>query len=88
VDYVTFGDWIFFGLTAASLFVYRRRERAASGGGFRVPGYPWVPVLFVLAAGYVVVSAIASNPRNAGVGMVLIGLGVPVYWYWARQPRP
>jgi len=35
-----------------------------------------------------VVSAIASNPRNAAVGMVLIGLGVPVYWYWARQPRP
>ncbi|HYT64253.1 MAG TPA: amino acid permease, partial [Gemmatimonadales bacterium] len=52
VDYVTFGDWIFFGLTAAALFVYRRREPGAgsrAGGSapgsplpapFRVPGYP------------------------------------------------
>ena len=84
VDYVTFGDWIFFGLTAASLFVYRRRDGAGSAGGFRAPGYPWVPALFVLAAGYVVVSAIAANPRNAAVGTVLIGLGLPAYRYWAR----
>ena len=88
VDYVTFGDWIFFGLTAASLFVYRRRDRADPATGFRAPGYPWIPALFVLAAGYVVVSAIASNPRNAAVGTMLIGLGVPVYWYWARRAGP
>jgi basic amino acid/polyamine antiporter, APA family len=88
VDYVAFGDWIFFGLTVAGLFVYRRRERgraAGPAGGFRVPGYPWVPALFVLAAAYVVVSAVAANPRNAAMGALLIGLGVPVYWYWERQ---
>jgi basic amino acid/polyamine antiporter, APA family len=88
VDYVAFGDWIFFGLTVAGLFVYRRRERgraAGPAGGFRVPGYPWVPALFVLAAAYVVVSAVAANPRNAAMGALLIGLGVPVYWYWARR---
>ncbi|HET6580149.1 MAG TPA: amino acid permease [Gemmatimonadales bacterium] len=88
VDYVAFGDWIFFGLTVAGLFVYRRRERggaAGPAGGFRVPGYPWVPALFVLAAAYVVVSAVAANPRNAAMGALLIGLGVPVYWYWERR---
>jgi APA family basic amino acid/polyamine antiporter len=90
VDYVAFGDWIFFGLTVAGLFVYRRRERARvddAGDGFRVPGYPWVPALFVLAAVYVVASAVAANPRNSAVGAVLIGLGVPVYWYWAGRGR-
>ena len=89
VDYVTFGDWIFFGLTVAGLFVYRRRDGARAAGqvgGFRVPGYPWVPALFVLAAAYVVVSAVAAHPRNAAMGAVLIGLGVPVYWYWAGRP--
>ncbi len=90
VDYVTFGDWIFFGLTVAGLFVYRRRDGAPAAGragGFRVPGYPWVPAVFVLAAAYVVVSAVAANPRNAAMGAVLIGLGVPVYWYWAGRAR-
>jgi APA family basic amino acid/polyamine antiporter len=87
VDYVTFGDWIFFGLTVAGLFVYRRRDRGAPATGFRTPGYPFTPVLFVLAAGYVVVSAIAANPRNAALGSLLIALGVPVYAYWARRAR-
>jgi basic amino acid/polyamine antiporter, APA family len=88
VDYVAFGDWIFFGLTVAGLFVYRRHDgglAAGRAGGFRVPGYPWVPALFVLAAAYVVVSAVAANPRNAVMGALLIGLGVPVYCYWAAR---
>src|SRR5690606_5052454 len=53
LDYVVFGDWIFFGLTAATLFVFRARDRNAASGdlvGFRTPGYPIVPLLFVLAA--------------------------------------
>ncbi|HKU59636.1 MAG TPA: amino acid permease [Gemmatimonadales bacterium] len=87
VDYVTFGDWIFFGLTVAGLFVYRRRDRGAPPTGFRAPGYPVTPALFVLAAAYVVVSAIAANPRNAALGTLLIALGVPVYAYWARRSR-
>ncbi len=98
VDYVTFGDWIFFGLTVAGLFIYRRREHGPKGHGagstepvgvraFRVPGYPFTPALFVLAAAYVVVSAVVSNPKNAGIGAVLIGAGIPVFLYW-RRPRP
>jgi basic amino acid/polyamine antiporter, APA family len=79
LDYVTVGDWIFFGLTAATLFVYRRRDAAGDATGFRTPGYPWVPIFFVLAAAYVVASSILSNPRNAGVGAGLILLGVPAY---------
>jgi len=52
VDYVAFGDWIFFGLTVAGLFIYRARDRITGAGpvpplpvekAFRVPGYPWTP---------------------------------------------
>ena len=82
VDYVTFGDWIFFGLTVAGLFIYRARDPNAA---FRVPGYPWTPALFVLAAAYVVVSVVVSNPKNAGLGAVLIATGVPVFFYWRRR---
>jgi len=97
VDYVTFGDWIFFGLTAAALFVYRRMEQRAPSGDqtapssvlrapFRVPGYPVTPILFVSAAAFVVYSAIVSNPRNAAIGAGLIGLGIPAFLYWRSRP--
>ena len=90
VDYVAFADWIFFGLTAAGLFVYRRREREAGirEPGFRVPGYPWTPALFVAAAGCVVLSSVAANPRNAVTGALLLALGVPVYLWRSRAGRP
>ena len=84
VDYVTFGDWIFFGLCAASLFIYRRRG-TDSNVTFRVPGYPYTVVLFVLAAAFVVYSSIISNPRNAAIGAGLITLGIPAFLYWRRQ---
>src|SRR5947208_1629191 len=94
VDYVAFGDWIFFGLTVAGLFIYRARDRITGAGpvpplpvdkAFRVPGYPWTPGLFVLAALYVVASAILANPRNALIGAGLLALGVPVYLLSARS---
>ncbi len=89
VDYVAFGDWIFFGLTVAGLFRYRARDRAQGitdpAGSFRAPGYPWTPALFVAAAAYVVVSSVLASPRNALIGAGLLALGIPVYGYWRRR---
>jgi APA family basic amino acid/polyamine antiporter len=79
LDYVVFGDWIFFGLTVASLFVYRTRATRAPEPRFRVPAYPWTPALFVVAAAYVVASAIVANPKNAVIGTCLLALGVPAF---------
>src|SRR5438132_8423808 len=84
VDYVTFGDWIFFGATVAGLYVYRARDQGIQTG-FRVPGYPVTPALFVLAAAYVVFSAVASNPKNAAIGAGLIALGVPAFLSWRSR---
>jgi APA family basic amino acid/polyamine antiporter len=81
LDYVVFADWIFFGLTAATLIVFRRRDGTA-GIPFRVPGYPVTLWLFVAAAGYVVVGSVLSNPGNAARGVGLLALGVPVFLYW------
>jgi APA family basic amino acid/polyamine antiporter len=96
LDYVVFGDWIFFGLVVSTLFVYRRREARGSAGprgagagtGYRAWGYPATPAMFVLAAVYVVASSVASNPRNAAIGALLLLLGIPVYRFWkARSAR-
>jgi basic amino acid/polyamine antiporter, APA family len=88
LDYVVFGDWLFFAAIVATLFVYRRRERdsGTAGKGFRVPGYPIVPIVFIGAAVYVIVSSVRSGPRNALIGAGLIALGVPVFLLWRRAP--
>jgi APA family basic amino acid/polyamine antiporter len=97
LDWVVFGDWIFFGLAVAALFVYRRREAedrgragaagAAGAGRYRALGYPVTPALFVLAAAYVVVSSVLANPRNALYGTLLLLAGVPVFLFWRRRAR-
>jgi APA family basic amino acid/polyamine antiporter len=94
LDWVVFGDWIFFGLIVATLFVYRRRDPAAGPAGpggappaFRAPAYPLLPALFVVTAVFVVYSSVVSNPRNALYGSLLIGAGVPAFLGWARRPR-
>lgn len=88
LDYVTFADWIFFGTTAATLFIYRRRESGVkTPGSFRVPGYPVAVILFILAAAYVVIGSIRSNPQNALRGSVLLAAGVPAFLIWDARRR-
>jgi APA family basic amino acid/polyamine antiporter len=90
LDYVVFGDWIFFAATAATLFYFRGRERRGLEPAdirFRMPGYPAGPILFILAALYVVVGSIASNPQNAIKGTVLMALGVPAFLFWDGRIR-
>ncbi|MEO8432797.1 MAG: amino acid permease [Acidobacteriota bacterium] len=85
VDSVVFADWIFFGLAAAAIFVFRRRGLAAPGR-FRAPFYPVLPALFVAAAALAVVSAVRSSPGRSAVGTALLAAGVPVYFYFRRRP--
>jgi APA family basic amino acid/polyamine antiporter len=80
---VVFADWIFFGLTVASLFVYRSTGRG-SAGGYRMPGYPVLPAAFVLVAAAIVYSVVRADPVRAGLGALLLAAGVPVYW-WFRH---
>lgn len=89
LDYVVFADWIFFGSTAAALFVLRRQDaRAGRQAAVRAPGHPLTTVLFIAAAFYVVLGSVLSNPGNAVRGVLLLALGYPVYRYWhARRPN-
>jgi len=89
LDYVVFADWIFFGLIVCTVFAYRRRDVGAPPmTTYRTPGYPLLPALFVVSAAFVVVSVILSNPRNAILGVVLMGIGVPAFLFWRRSSSP
>jgi APA family basic amino acid/polyamine antiporter len=82
---VVFADWVFFGLTVAGLF--RLRRRFAGRVGFKTPGYPFLPGAFVLVAIAVVLSVIRTAPERSAVGVGLLALGAPVY-YWSRSKAP
>jgi APA family basic amino acid/polyamine antiporter len=76
-------DFIAFGLTAASLFVLRRRGRCH--GIYLTPGHPHTTALFVLARADIVASTIASYPANSAIGLIILAAGLPVYLFWSRH---
>ena len=84
LTYVVFAGWIFYGLGAASIFVYRR-TRATVRRPFSVPLYPFTPLLFILAAAAIVLNTIVAQPGRAAIGLAVVLLGVPVYLVW-RNP--
>lgn len=79
--YVVFVSWIFYALGAVGVFVLRRREPAVARP-FKVPGYPWTPLAFILAAVALVANTIATQPGRAAFGIGVVLLGMPVYAIW------
>ena len=90
LNYVVVMDWVFFGLSASCLFVFRARERhspvpdADASIRYRVPGHPWTTGLFVAAAWLIVVNTIYKHPQNAGIALCILFLGLPVYFLLQR----
>jgi APA family basic amino acid/polyamine antiporter len=85
-NFVIFGSWILYGMTAASVLVLRRK-RPDMVRPYRVIGYPFVPVLFVLVALLLLVSTLGTRPRESIMGLGMMGLGIPFYFYWKKRDR-
>src|SRR5579862_3887294 len=85
LTYVVFTAWIFYGGGAVTVFVFRR-TRPDAPRPFRVPGYPWTPALFVLAALGIVVATLVGQPSRAIAGLVALVLGLPAYLIWRSRP--
>ena len=83
LSYVVSVDFIFFGLTGAALFVFRRKF-ASESGGFRAPGHPVTTGLFVLACFLVVVATVLNNPVNSLIGYAILLAGIPAFLYWRK----
>ncbi|MFN7944129.1 MAG: amino acid permease [Blastocatellia bacterium] len=81
---VMFALWLFFGVTVSAVFVLRRKMPHAERP-YRTPGYPFVPVLFIIVAAWLVINTIITSPVESAVGLILIALGLPVYWYFKQK---
>lgn len=84
LTYAIFAAWIFYALAAASIFVYRVKMPDAPRP-YRVPGYPFTPAIFVLAAAALVVNTVVSRPQGAAEGLGIVLLGLPAYYYWRSR---
>ena len=84
LSYVVSVDFIWFALTGAALFVFRRRD-ADGAEGFRAPGHPWTTGLFVLACAAVVVATVANSPVNSAIGFGILLAGIPAFLYWRSR---
>jgi basic amino acid/polyamine antiporter, APA family len=90
LNYVVSMDFIFFGLTGAALFVFRRREAqvpSASSAGYRMPGHPYTTGFFVAVCWLVVINTVYKYPANTLLGIAILALGVPVYAFWAQRKK-
>lgn len=82
--YVIFAEWMLYGLATAGVLVLRRK-RPQMARPYRTPGYPMVPVLFVLVAACLLVSTLVESPRESLMGLAVIVAGLPCYFYWKRK---
>ncbi|MBV9009171.1 MAG: amino acid permease [Verrucomicrobia bacterium] len=85
LNYVVSVDVVFFGLSAACLFAFRRRKVPSS---FRVPGHPFTTLFFIAACSWLVFSTVARYPANSLIGLGIMLSGFPMYLFWnARASR-
>ncbi|MBI4397189.1 MAG: amino acid permease [Elusimicrobia bacterium] len=86
VTYTEIVIYLFFALSGASVFVFRRRGLRAEGA-YRVWGYPWTTLLFILMSLAFAVNAILEQPVESLRGVAVASLGIPLYWVSERLSR-
>ena len=84
-DMVIFAVFVFYGATAFGVFVLRKRMPDAPRP-YKVWGYPIVPAIVVLFSATLFINTIIARPREAGIGLVLMFTGVPM-WYWFNRKK-
>lgn len=81
LNYSTVGDWMGMAAVIATVFWYRR-ARAGEAAPFRIPLYPFLPLVFLAAVIWIVGVTIWNHPGDAGMGALITVAGLPVYFVW------
>ncbi len=86
LDYVVFSVLIFYVLTIAGIFILRRKRPGAERP-YKAFGYPFVPLLYIVAAAAIMFVLLLYKTQTTWPGLVIVLLGVPVYVLWARSAK-
>jgi APA family basic amino acid/polyamine antiporter len=83
-DMLIFAAFIYYGATTLGVFILRKKMPDAPRP-YKVWGYPVVPAVFILFCLCLIVNTILTRPREAAIGLTLILLGIPFYWWFNRK---
>jgi APA family basic amino acid/polyamine antiporter len=83
-DYVVFAMWIFYALITTSIFIYRRKFPNLARP-YKAWGYPVVPIVFLCVAAWLLYRTVVDSPEKSVTGLVLIALGLPVYYFFTKR---
>jgi len=84
ITYVVFTDWIFFGLTAAGIFILRRTRKDLPRP-YKTIGYPVVPLIFITVTFLFVLNSLIKKPLHAWAGLILMALALPMFFYFKKK---
>jgi basic amino acid/polyamine antiporter, APA family len=85
-DMLIFAAFIFYGATAFGVFILRKKMPEANRP-YKAWGYPVVPAIFVIFCVFLIANTIYARPREAGIGLVLILLGIPFYYFFQKKNK-
>jgi len=84
--YVVFGSWLFYAMAAVSVIILRKKMPDVPRP-YKAWGYPYATLLFAAIAGWFIYNTVMQDPRDALIGIGLLVLGLPFYYYWTRGAR-
>ncbi|WP_163654918.1 APC family permease [Listeria sp. PSOL-1] len=83
-DMLIFVIWIFYTMTFIAIFILRKREPELHRP-YKVPLYPVIPAIAILGGTFIVLNTLFTQPLNAGIGLILTAIGLPIYFYKKKQ---
>jgi APA family basic amino acid/polyamine antiporter len=86
-DCVVFASWIFYALVTTAVFALRRKLPQAERP-YKALAYPFLPLVFVVVAGWLVWNTIHTRPLESTVGLGLILAGLPLYFFFRKGRGP
>jgi len=84
LDMVVFAALLFYILTVGAIFILRKKDKDRERP-FKVPLYPVLPGLYIVLASIVCVGQLIARPDYSGAGLLIIVLGLPVYFIWQKR---
>ena len=84
--YVIFAAWLFYAMTTGAVFVLRKKWPQVERP-YKTWGYPYVPISFIIVSVLFVVNTLIADPRDSLFGLIIVILGLPVYFYWNKKSK-